>query len=210
MADGCEFTPSLTVLYMKYMQIGGFLYGTVYTAQRLIPGIRSRFNTAFYRKILEECGDRTVFREGIYLLYPKHIRVGRGCFFGADARLVSESASGSLQVGDGTQVSHGTMLDFTGNMVIGQRVLISPGAAVYTHDHGHDPHSKPNGHALVVEDDAWIGSSAIVLPGVRRIGKKAIVGAGAVVTKPVPDGAIVAGNPADIIGCQSDSAGEGH
>jgi acetyltransferase-like isoleucine patch superfamily enzyme len=48
---------------------------------------------------------------------------------------------------------------------------------------------------VVIEDDAWIGIGAIVLKGVR-IGRGARVAAGAVVTRDVPDGATVAGNPA--------------
>ncbi|RYY70023.1 MAG: sugar O-acetyltransferase, partial [Chitinophagaceae bacterium] len=49
-----------------------------------------------------------------------------------------------------------------------------------------------------IEDDVWIGAGAIILQGVT-VGKKSIVGAGAVVTKDVPPGVVVAGNPARII-----------
>jgi acetyltransferase-like isoleucine patch superfamily enzyme len=49
-----------------------------------------------------------------------------------------------------------------------------------------------------VDDDAWLGVGVIVLSGVR-IGKGAVVGAGAVVTHDVPDGAVVAGVPARIV-----------
>lgn len=51
-------------------------------------------------------------------------------------------------------------------------------------------------HTLVIEDDVWIGHYAVILPGCRFIGRGAIVGAGAIVTKDVPQYAIVAGNPA--------------
>jgi acetyltransferase-like isoleucine patch superfamily enzyme len=51
---------------------------------------------------------------------------------------------------------------------------------------------------IVVEDDAWIGAGAVILPGVR-IGQGAIVGAGAVVTRDVPPFTIVAGAPARVI-----------
>lgn len=52
---------------------------------------------------------------------------------------------------------------------------------------------------LEIKDDVWIGTRAIILGNVRTIGTGAIIGAGSVVTKPVPDYAIVAGNPARII-----------
>ncbi len=52
---------------------------------------------------------------------------------------------------------------------------------------------------LVIGDDAWIGANAIVLPGCGRIGRGAVVGAGSVVTRDVPDFAVVAGNPARLI-----------
>ena len=52
---------------------------------------------------------------------------------------------------------------------------------------------------VVIEDDVWIGARVIFLPGVR-VGRGAIVGAGAVVTKDVPDYALVVGNPARVVG----------
>jgi maltose O-acetyltransferase len=52
---------------------------------------------------------------------------------------------------------------------------------------------------VVIEDDVWIGTRAIILPG-RRLGKGCIVGAGAVVTKDVEPHSIVAGNPARAVG----------
>jgi len=63
--------------------------------------------------------------------------------------------------------------------------------------HGGDASRRPPlvSRPVVIEDDAWIGIGAIVLKGVR-IGRAARVAAGAVVTRDVPDGATVAGNPA--------------
>lgn len=52
---------------------------------------------------------------------------------------------------------------------------------------------------LHIAGDVWIGARAIVLPGCERIGYGAIIGAGAVVTKDVPDWAVVGGNPARVI-----------
>lgn len=63
----------------------------------------------------------------------------------------------------------------------------------------------PNGQ-LVIEHDAWIGERAIITPGCRRIGCGAVVGAGAVVTKDVPDFAVVGGNPARLLRWRFESA----
>jgi len=52
---------------------------------------------------------------------------------------------------------------------------------------------------LQIDDDVWIGARVIVLPGCKHIGKGVIIGAGSVVTKDVPDYAIIGGNPAKII-----------
>jgi acetyltransferase-like isoleucine patch superfamily enzyme len=56
---------------------------------------------------------------------------------------------------------------------------------------------------ISIEDDAWIGAGAIVLPGVR-IGRGAVVAAGAVVTKDVESFTIVGGVPSVVIGCRND------
>lgn len=49
---------------------------------------------------------------------------------------------------------------------------------------------------IVIGNDVWVGRNALILPSVERIGDGAVIGAGAVVTKDVPDFAVVAGNPA--------------
>lgn len=51
----------------------------------------------------------------------------------------------------------------------------------------------------MIGHDVWIGQNAIILPTVKRIGDGAVIGAGAVVTKDVPDFAIVLGNPANVV-----------
>jgi len=52
---------------------------------------------------------------------------------------------------------------------------------------------------IVIGNDVWFGYNALVLPSVTKIGDGAVIGAGAVVTKDVPDYAVVAGNPARVV-----------
>jgi len=65
----------------------------------------------------------------------------------------------------------------------------------------------PNKTPVILEDDVMIGANAVILEGVT-IGKGSVVAAGAVVTKPVPEGAVVAGSPAKIIKMKDDQTAE--
>ena len=89
---------------------------------------------------------------------------------------------------------------------IGKYVITAPGILIQGGGHRHDNPLIPIGmqgnlpkSKLEIKDNVWIGARAIILGNVRTIGTGAIIGAGSVVTKPVPDYAIVAGNPARII-----------
>lgn len=92
-----------------------------------------------------------------------------------------------------------TFLD-QGGITIEDGVFIGPEAKILTEGHPEQPALR---HTLqtepvVIRRKAWIGAGAIILPGVT-VGANAIVAAGAVVTKDVPDNAIVAGVPAKIL-----------
>ncbi len=82
---------------------------------------------------------------------------------------------------------------------IGDGVQIGPAVQIYAADHPRDPALRQQGvefgRPVHIGPFAWIGGGAIILPGVT-IGAGAIVGAGAVVTRDVPAGITVAGNPA--------------
>jgi maltose O-acetyltransferase len=114
-------------------------------------------------------------------------------------------------VGDGRYVHIGSNSGIgTGSrvygVVIGENVMVAPNVLFLKENHRYDNIEAPiDGQGYteialpVIEDWAWIGERAIILPG-RRVGRGAIVGAGAVVTRDVEPFSIVAGNPARPIG----------
>jgi len=85
---------------------------------------------------------------------------------------------------------------------IGHHVMIGPSVQIYTAAHLLQAEARIQGgevaKAIVIEDNVWLGGGAILLPGVR-IGRNAVVGAGAVVSRSVPANTVVAGNPARVI-----------
>ncbi len=84
---------------------------------------------------------------------------------------------------------------------IGNNVFIAPGVHIYTATHPLDAvlrRTQEFGKPVTIGSDVWIGGKAVICPGVT-IGDRSVIGAGSVVTKDVPAGVVVAGNPAKII-----------
>ena len=99
------------------------------------------------------------------------------------------------KVGDRTSIQTGVYIPT--NTIIGSDVFIGP-RACFTNDK-HMGRGEINLIGARVGDHARIGANSTILPGVK-IGRDSVIGAGAVVTKDVPDFAIVAGVPARQIG----------
>ena len=108
---------------------------------------------------------------------------------------------GKMIIGSGTWIGQQGFFHSAGDLTIGKNVGIGPAVRIITSQHAEEGVLQPILHSqielkpVVIRDDADIGIGAVILPGVT-IGKGAQVGAGAVVTRDVPDYAIVAGVPA--------------
>jgi acetyltransferase-like isoleucine patch superfamily enzyme len=107
-----------------------------------------------------------------------------------------------IRIGSGTYINRCTILDGHNQLHIGRDVMIGPHCYFTDANHGKAPGSSVKSQPLqlasvIIEDEAWIGAHVVILPGVR-IGKGAVIGAGAVVTRDAPAGAISCGVPSRV------------
>jgi hypothetical protein len=105
-----------------------------------------------------------------------------------------------LVIGKGTALGHRAILDARMGLDIGSSVCFGTEVMIWTLHHDYnDLHFKGVGGKVTIGDYVWLGSRCIILPGVN-IGKGAVIAAGAVVTKDVPEFTVVGGVPAKAIG----------
>jgi maltose O-acetyltransferase len=125
-----------------------------------------------------------------------NFRIGRDSSIAMDTFLTGYASGCSIEIGSNTVINRRCYLDGRVGIRIGNNVNISPEVYVLTLQ--HDPQSPDfacKGGPVVIDDYAWIGVRAIILPGVH-IGEGAVVAAAAVVNKDVPPYVMVAGVPA--------------
>ena len=145
-----------------------------------IPAKDRTVKEALLRELLGEMGKDTVIHQPFLCDLGYQIRLGNNVFINYQC----------------------VFLDIA-PITIGDDTLIGPNVGIYTATHPTDPAQRLAGKCwsepITIGRNVWIGGSAVILPGVT-IGDGAVVAAGAVVTKDIPENAIAAGNPAKIIG----------
>lgn len=129
-----------------------------------------------------------------------NVKIATNCAFFAR----EPDANGALIIKNGSHIGDFTIIDVSDNVTIGKNVAVGPNCTLYTHDHDY----TFGGDAawigplqlgeINICNGAWIGSSVTILPGVT-IGKRAVVAAGSVVTKDVPENCVFGGVPAKLL-----------
>lgn len=148
---------------------------------------------------LGEVGKGNKIYPGVVFRNPEAIKIGSNNSIARGARFEAELDEGYVLFGDNIVVGLDAILDFSGGLNIGDRVTISEGVVIQTHDHGIEPRSIPTPRGLIIEKGVWLATKSIILASVDVIGENAIVAAGAVVTVNVPANSIVAGVPARVV-----------
>ena len=138
--------------------------------------------------------------------FGHHAGVHLGCyvwFYGP-----SQLRRDGISIGAYSRINRNCCLDVRGPLRIGDNVSVSPEVTILTASHRFDdPRFRVETRPVVIEDHVWIGSRAMILPGVT-LGRGSIVAAGAVVTRDVSPLAIVAGVPASVVGTRPAHATE--
>jgi len=134
------------------------------------------------RRILRELfgkgGDSVWMQPPFFCDYGSHIELGERVFFNFNCVVLDVCP---VRIGDFS--------------------LFGPAVQIYTPLHPLNAELRRRqefGKPIEIGSDVWVGGGAIILPGVR-IGSRAVIGAGSVVTRDVPDGVFAAGNPCRVI-----------
>ena len=170
--------------------------------------ILNRIKRSFYRRLYYSIGKRLPTSSGKYGNMYKNIRGYMVKNFiqecGQNINIEKGAAfDPELKIGDNSGVGVDCILN--GKITIGVNVMMGNQCIMYSYSHAFDRIDIPMCEQgfepeipLIIGNDVWIGSRVIILPGVK-VGNHCILGAGAVVTKDVPDYAVVGGSPARIL-----------
>lgn len=161
-------------------------------------------NRKFLLKYTSRKYEGTILREKRALAYKKRYNMGDGCVIEYNVELSRQHyLDGTIKIGKNVLLAKNVFIDYTGHVVIEDNVKLTNRVIIESHyrdleayEQGKDVNIQTT---IYICEGAYIGSRAIILSSCHYIGKHARIGAGAVVTKDVPDYALVAGVPAKII-----------
>ena len=195
-----------------FENLGRELREWVDAALRALPGVIGiRVRRLFWMRRFRAAGPGLYIERGVVLDGTENIRLGNDVMLFRDSGLYAVNAS--CTIGNRCALGIHSIIDASegGEIYLGNEVIIATGCVLRAANHrygnlekairdqGHDPGK------IVIGNDVWLGANAVILPNVT-IGDRAIIAAGAVVSRDVPPWAIAGGVPARIIGWRNANA----
>lgn len=163
---------------------------------------RSHGDGTFSREAFGRLGSDCILEAGVMVFHPESIFLGENVYVGHQTILKGYHKN-AMRIGDRTWIGQMCFFHSAGGIEIEADVGIGPGVKILTSVHDEPPRPVPVTHGalqlrpVVIRSGADIGINSVLLPGIT-IGRGAIVGAGAVVSRDVPDFAIASGVPAKV------------
>lgn len=117
------------------------------------------------------------------ILFGKSVHIRSGCE-------ISASRHGTVELGDAVFINRHSMIVSMERISIGKGTTIGPHVCIYDHNHAVSSAGDFDTAAIVIGEHVWIGAGVIILPGCH-IGNHAVIAAGSVVTKDVPDNTVL-------------------
>lgn len=157
----------------------------------------------FTRDQFRSIGENVVFETGVLVFHPETIELGSNIYIGHNT-ILKGYYKNLLVIGDNTWIGQNCFLHSAGNIRIGHNVGIAPHVKILTSRHKEQGIDLPilfsdlDLAEVIIEDDCDIGIGSTILPGVS-IGRGVQIGAGAVVTKSIPEFSVAFGVPAQVI-----------
>ena len=173
---------------------------------RIVEGLASRLRNAYYKFLGVKLNGYVWMRD---LEIPRNfsdIEIESPCAIDRGVILLCSGEHlphPKIYIGAHTYINRHSFLDATLSLRIGMHCAIGPNCYITDHDHGLNLAFSPLQQPMVskptkIGDRVWIGANVTILKGVI-VGNDAVIGAGSVVTKDIPEKAIAVGNPAKVI-----------
>lgn len=188
------------------------------TIYQLGVGVQKRFMFAYFKNILASVGEQCDLDSTLDCRYPQQISLGERTIIKSHVILNGRSTARKCGIKFDTDVyikeynyldSYGGFIEIVGPCAIGQfcvfhgggglqigkYVMFGPQCSVIASNHIFDDLEMPymlqgdRRRGIIIEDNVWIGGGSVILDGVR-VGRNAVIGAGAIVTKDIPANSI--------------------
>jgi acetyltransferase-like isoleucine patch superfamily enzyme len=161
-----------------FYNVYSYIENLIFIITNLLP---HPIRILYYKLMFKKIGKNTFIDHWFYFRYAHQICIGD---------YVSINRKCSI---------YGSYFNRNAQIVIGNNVALAPEVKIFAASHDYHDLKLPDfGKSIYIGDFVWVGSGAIILPGVS-IGEGAIIGAGSVVTKDIPAWSVCAGNPAKVI-----------